>query len=177
MTLCTWIAVIVQAKGREKEPGAVVMIDARLKVRRFYSKVFLVMSLASVGIAGFMSYLEIPRIAGPFYNGEIVGFDATHPNAAHWEDPIVRVTWKNGKTVVFSNFGVYAQPNAQSRNLPALSIGEHVDVIYTDGRYEAMLYNDSVKQEIGFLVIFLTGAAVCGWMAFSLSRPRARKTA
>lgn len=169
LTLCAWLLVILRWRGRAKGDDSTANA-AQQRIRATFSKILLLMAVGWLGIAGWMTYLQMPRIIGPFYDGQVVGFDASHPNAANWEDPIVRVISKSGQPVVFSNFGVYAQPNQKSRDLPKLFIGEHVKVIHRDGRYEAVIYNNALQQELGFLGIFMTAAAVCAWAAFALSR-------
>ena len=169
LTLWAWVAVIVKGKGKLKDAP---MTDARLKVRRLYSRIFVIFGFCWLGMAAWGTSLELARIVGPFYDGTIVAFDNTHPNPAGWEDPIVRVTGNDGKTVVFSNYGVYAQPTGQHTGRAKFFVGEHIRVIHHDGRYEALIFNNALEQELGLLAITLTAVAVCWWAAFSFSRSR-----
>lgn len=121
-----------------------------------------------------MTYFEMPRIIGPFYDGIIVGFDQTHPNPSGWKDPIVQIILPNHKTETFSNYGAFAPPGI-GQKVPKLHIGEHIRVIHTGGRWIALVYHGFVSDEIHLLLIFLPFSFLSLWLGFKPPSQKVKK--
>ncbi len=129
--LVSWTYII------SRNPGALPFFSRDSKVLRFSTTTFSALSIFFLAMCLWVTYLQWPRVFGPRYNGTVVGFDGSHPNAINYAFPIVEFTDSNGERIKFSNFDESQRDFKKASKMPISMVGEQVEVFRDNGRYFA----------------------------------------